>query len=116
MSSRVAYLGAEIRRWRLERGLSQGALGMATGFSRQHVGEVERGAGTTSETFVVLCDQVLRAGGELTALVPAVLYEQAAARHRRQAERRRPPPRARVTLGSEETSRTREVRWRPTST
>jgi transcriptional regulator with XRE-family HTH domain len=116
MSSKVAYLGAGIRTWRLRRRLSQEALGGATGFSRQHVGEVERGQGTVSETFVALCDQVLRAGGELKAMLPGVVCEEAAARHRRQAARR--AVRARLprlrTAGACGTPLTaQEARWRP---
>jgi transcriptional regulator with XRE-family HTH domain len=90
-SSRAAHLGTEIRRWRLRRGFSQAQLAELTEFSRQHVGEVERGVGSVSETFVAICDAVLQAGGELKALLPGVVCEQAWTRHRRQARRRRLP-------------------------
>ncbi len=87
-------------------------LGELTGYSTQHVGAIERGAAAPSEQFVLACEAVLGAGGQLIALLPAVIREQAAARHERQAIRRpsssgprtqpAPAPRASDGVGSRE--------------
>lgn len=105
-SSAQAFLGAELRRLRLERGMVLADLGRCTGFSAQHIGAVERGASPASEQFVTACDAGLGAGGWLAAQFDAVIREQAAVRHQRQARRRAVPTPA-ATDGGDGT----EVDW-----
>jgi tetratricopeptide (TPR) repeat protein len=57
-------------------------------FSRAHVSAVERAQTPVSEQFVASCDEALNADGALLALLPSVIYERAADRHRNQARRR----------------------------
>ncbi len=57
-------------------------------FSAAHLSEVERGRTSVSEQFVAACDEALEAGGALLELLPSVVCERAAKRHRNQARRR----------------------------
>jgi transcriptional regulator with XRE-family HTH domain len=86
-ASALAQLGDRLRRLRQERGLTLMALGDQTGYSWQHLGAVERGQVAPSESVVCACDRALVAGGDLVALFPAVVTEQAAQRHEREAAR-----------------------------
>lgn len=88
-ASHAARLGAEIRARRQAQGLTLKALAARTGFSSQHLSEVERANVPMSEPFVAACDQALDAHGALVALLPAVVYERALKRHDRSTARRR---------------------------
>jgi len=57
-------------------------------FSAAHISEVERGRSAVSEQFVAACDKALEASGALLQLLPSVVCERAAKRHRNQARRR----------------------------
>jgi transcriptional regulator with XRE-family HTH domain len=87
-ASMAAWLGAELRARRQERGLTLKTLGELTGYTYQHVSEVERAKASPSEPFVAACDHALEARGRLLALLPAVINERAVQRHRRAARRR----------------------------
>jgi transcriptional regulator with XRE-family HTH domain len=87
-SSSAAYLGAELRARRQERGLTQRALGDLIGYSLQHVSEVERANAAPTQPFIASCDQALEAQGRLLALLPAVTHERDQQRQERAAARR----------------------------
>src|SRR5262249_5560025 len=89
--SAQAFLGAELRRLRVDRGLRLADLAQRVGYSVQHASAVERGGVAASEQFVVMCDASLDADGHLVRLLDAVVREQATARHSRQAARRAAP-------------------------
>jgi transcriptional regulator with XRE-family HTH domain len=93
VASAQAFLGAELRRLRLERGLVLADLGRRTGYSPQHIGAVERGTSPASEQFVEACDAALAADGVLSSHFTAAVRAQAAARRRRQVARRALPSR-----------------------
>lgn len=65
-------LGAELRRWRVERGLSQAALGALVHHSGAQVGKVEKAERFPSAEFCERADVVLGTGGSLSRLRPAV--------------------------------------------
>jgi transcriptional regulator with XRE-family HTH domain len=103
-ASKAARLGAAIRTRREDRGLTLEEFAELIEFSAAHISEVERGRTPVSEQFVAACDEVLKAGGTLLELLPSVVYERAAKRHRNQALRRRETARSnatRDTLGDE---------------
>ena len=87
-SSALAQLGGLVRCLRGERELTLMSLGKLTGYSWQHLSAVERGEVVPSEAVVVGCESALAAGGQLAALYPAVVREQASHRHGREAARR----------------------------
>ncbi|GIH68780.1 helix-turn-helix domain-containing protein [Sphaerimonospora thailandensis] len=70
-----AQLGAEIRRLRTERGLSQAGLGRLIHCSADLVRRVETTERFPTQDFLVACDRALDAGGLLTALWPALSAE-----------------------------------------
>jgi tetratricopeptide (TPR) repeat protein/DNA-binding XRE family transcriptional regulator len=86
--SAAAALGAELRRLRIDRGLTLGQLGRLVDYSRQHLGAVERGTAVPSEVVVSACDVAVLANGRLVSMLPAVIREQARVRHQRGAARR----------------------------
>jgi transcriptional regulator with XRE-family HTH domain len=86
--SAAAALGAELRRLRIERGLTLGQLGRLVGYSVQHLGAVERGTAVPSELVVSACDAALSANGRLMSMLPAAIREQARVRHQHEAARR----------------------------
>ncbi|HSV65230.1 MAG TPA: helix-turn-helix domain-containing protein [Mycobacteriales bacterium] len=86
--SAVAALGAELRRLRVDRGLTLAQLGRLVGYSWQHLGAVERGTAVPSETVVLACDAAVLANGRLVAMLSAVIREQARVRHQHEAARR----------------------------
>lgn len=88
-ASNAARLGAEIRARRERNGLTLEALARLIQFSPGHLSAVERAQSPVSEQFVAGCDEALEAGGALLALLPSVICERAADRHRNQARRRR---------------------------
>lgn len=71
LSSRHRF-GAELRRWRMERGLTQQALGVRVWHSAESVAKVEKGQRWPSYDFTLRCERVLDAGGALLVLWPAV--------------------------------------------
>ena len=87
-SSALSQLGALVRQLRVERGLTLMALAELTGYSWQHIGAIERGQVAPSEDLITACERALAAGGQLVAMFPAVVREQASVRHRREAARR----------------------------
>ena len=87
-ASSVAALGAELRRLRLDRGLTLGELGRLVGYSWQHLGAVERGSAVPSELVVSACDTAVLANGRLVSMLPAAIREQARVRHQHEAARR----------------------------
>ncbi len=86
----AARFAAELRKRRLERGLTQGVLAAKVGCSSQHVSEVERAKAAASLRFAQACDLALETDRALTALQPAVVLERAAQRERRAAARADP--------------------------
>ncbi|PZS23737.1 MAG: hypothetical protein DLM61_23605 [Pseudonocardiales bacterium] len=87
-SSAVAALGAELRRLRIDRGLTLGQLGRLVGYSWQHLGAVERGTAVPSEVVVTACDAAVLANGRLVSMLPTAIREQARVRHQHEAARR----------------------------
>lgn len=87
-SSAAAALGAELRRLRIDRGLTLEQLGRLVGYSGQHLGAVERGTAVPSEVVVAACDAAVLANGRLASIFPAVIREQARVRHQHEAARR----------------------------
>jgi len=86
-ASHGARLGAELRTHRLEEGLTLQALGDLTGYTPQHVSEVERAKTAPTRPFIAACDRALDAQGALLALLPAVVHERDAQRRERAARR-----------------------------
>ena len=86
--SAAAGLGAELRRLRLDRGLTLGQLGRLVGYSWQHLGAIERGTAVPSELVVAACDTAVLANGQLVSMLPAAIREQARVRHQHEAARR----------------------------
>lgn len=64
----LEVFGAEVRRYRKRAGLTQDRLAEITMFSQSLIGFIERGERTPSRNFARLCDDALRAGGELVRL------------------------------------------------
>jgi transcriptional regulator with XRE-family HTH domain len=87
-ASHAARLGAEIRTYRLERGLTLQALGDLTGYTPQYISEVERAKTPPAQPFVAACDCALEAHGALLALLPAAMRERDREREERAAARR----------------------------
>jgi transcriptional regulator with XRE-family HTH domain len=87
-SSAIAALGAQLRRLRIDRGLTLAQLARLVGYSGQHLGAVERGQAVPSEVVVSACDAAVLANGRLVAMLPAVIREQARIRHQHEAARR----------------------------
>jgi transcriptional regulator with XRE-family HTH domain len=87
-SSSAAFLGAELRARREERGLTQKDLAALVGFSPQHVSEVERAKAWPTHGFIAACDDALEARGQLLKLLPAALNERETGRQERAAARR----------------------------
>jgi transcriptional regulator with XRE-family HTH domain len=68
--------------------LTLGGLAERTGYTSQHISEIELGNGTPSKTFVRVVDDALEANGSIVALYPAVVIEQVLARQKRADSRR----------------------------
>jgi transcriptional regulator with XRE-family HTH domain len=75
--------GAELRRWRLARRLTQRALAQRVWHSQEIVAKVEKGERWPSWDLATRCDSALSTGGQLTALWPAVERERLARDRRR---------------------------------
>jgi hypothetical protein len=80
--------GAELRRWRIERGLTHRALGCLVWHSTESVAKVEKGQRWPSLDFTRRCERVLATGGALTTLWPAVEQQRLASDRRRRLQRR----------------------------
>ncbi|MEX2969882.1 helix-turn-helix domain-containing protein [Streptomyces sp. C184] len=63
--------GAELRRRRIEAGLSLGKLATLICFSKGHLSKIERGVKAPSHDLAQLCDSALNAGGQLSSLISA---------------------------------------------
>jgi transcriptional regulator with XRE-family HTH domain len=70
--------GADLRDWRVQRGLTQHALGERTLYSREFVTKVEQGERWPTADFARRADAVLDTGGVLLARWPAVEAERQA--------------------------------------
>jgi transcriptional regulator with XRE-family HTH domain len=75
--------GAELRRWRLARRLTQRALARLIWHSQEIVAKVEKGERWPSLDLAMRCDVALSTGGELAGLWPAVERERLACDRRR---------------------------------
>lgn len=74
-ASALARFGAEVRRWRLLRGLTQAGLARWVWYSAEAVAKVEKAERWPREDFARRCDRVLEAGGALLRLWPDVERE-----------------------------------------
>ncbi|KOG41985.1 hypothetical protein ADK74_18310 [Streptomyces decoyicus] len=63
--------GAELRRRRIEAGLSLGELATLICFSKGHLSKIERSVKAPSHDLAQLCDSALNAGGHLSSLISA---------------------------------------------
>ncbi|WP_436499583.1 ATP-binding protein [Actinokineospora sp. HUAS TT18] len=72
----AAAFGAELQRWRDQRGLSLAELQKLTTFSRSHLGNVEHGQRQPTEQLAKACDQALETGGALLRMFAALPREQ----------------------------------------
>ncbi len=75
MDSARRLFSDELRRYRHERGLTQGQLGGLINYSGATVGMVEKLQRHPTLAFTELCDQVLDTGGALTRLLPLLSRE-----------------------------------------
>jgi ribosome-binding protein aMBF1 (putative translation factor) len=79
------HFGAELRRWRTERGLTQHELAQMIWHSQEFVAKVEKGERWPTWYLASQCDTALATGGVLARLWPAVERQ-----HRASDRRRRP--------------------------
>lgn len=84
----AAAIGVKLRALRLERDLTQAALGEFVGVTPQHVSEVERARAKATANFIHACDRALEADGALRALLGVALEEASLLASRRSAARR----------------------------
>ena len=75
--------GAELRRWRTERGLTQRELAVLTRYSQEFVSKVEKGERWATWYLATRCDAALRTDGVLAGLWPAVEQQRLASDRRR---------------------------------
>jgi transcriptional regulator with XRE-family HTH domain len=61
-------VGRQLKAWREAAGLRQAELGTAIGYSEEQVSSVERGRRAPKEAFLVRADDVLGAGGKISAM------------------------------------------------
>lgn len=64
-----ATFGGELRRLRQDAGISLGALAERVHYSKGYLSKVENGTSLPNPSLAALCDEVLRTGGALTALL-----------------------------------------------
>ncbi|MGH8905912.1 MAG: helix-turn-helix domain-containing protein [Egibacteraceae bacterium] len=69
------FFGAELRRWRERRGLSQHRLGEQANFDASLIGKVEKAERMPSPALAQACDRVLETEGALARLWPLVDQE-----------------------------------------
>ncbi|MFD7507188.1 helix-turn-helix transcriptional regulator [Streptomyces sp. NPDC059850] len=67
-STGAAFLGAEVRSWRLLRELSQRELGLQANYGQQYVAKVEAGERLASPEFADSCDRVFGTPGSFARL------------------------------------------------
>jgi hypothetical protein len=67
-STGAAFLGAEVRSWRLQRELSQRELGLKANYGQQYVAKVEAGERLASPEFADACDRVFCTPGTFARL------------------------------------------------
>jgi transcriptional regulator with XRE-family HTH domain len=77
--------GAELRRWRTERGLTQRELAVLTRYSQELVSKVEKAERWATWYLATRCDAALRTGGVLTGLWPEVEQQRLASDRRLRA-------------------------------
>jgi len=75
--------GFELRRWRMARGLTQRELAMLIWHSQEFVSKVEKAERWATFFMATRCDAVLRTGGALAELWPAVELQRLASDRRR---------------------------------
>ncbi|MBP2326710.1 transcriptional regulator with XRE-family HTH domain [Kibdelosporangium banguiense] len=63
--------GGELRRWRAKRELSLAGLARLVHYSKGYLSKIENGDKRVTLDLARRCDEVLDAGGQLSALVPA---------------------------------------------
>lgn len=80
--------GAELRRWRMARGMTHRDLTTLVSYSQELVAKVEKGHRWPSHDLAAACDSVLETGGALVRLWPAVEGERLAADRRRRFQSR----------------------------
>ncbi|SDI37046.1 Helix-turn-helix domain-containing protein [Sinosporangium album] len=73
--SLLAFFGAELRKFRMQAGLSQEELAQRIRYSAGLVGFVERAARRPHRDFVTRCDEVLNLDGALLRLWPLITHE-----------------------------------------
>ncbi|MGW8783682.1 nSTAND1 domain-containing NTPase [Streptomyces sp. NPDC055796] len=66
----AAAFPAQLRRLRVQRGLSLADLARRTHYSKGYLSKIETGAKRVTQDVALRCDQVLQAGGALLQLVP----------------------------------------------
>jgi hypothetical protein len=66
--SGAAYLGTEVRAWRVAAGLSQRQLAERANYGQQYVAKVESGERLASESFCASCDQIFDTHGMFARL------------------------------------------------
>ncbi|WP_188187507.1 helix-turn-helix domain-containing protein [Nonomuraea sp. SYSU D8015] len=71
-ASPAARFGADLRKYRLEAGLSQTRLGKDAGYSKSRIGNVERGDEAPTREMIVKLEEVLGLDGELLQHWPAI--------------------------------------------
>src|SRR5438128_46828 len=71
----AAALGARMRELRRAAGLSLAALADGTGGDRRRLGEIESGYAVPTEGLLARIDRILKARGQLTALLDGVIAE-----------------------------------------
>ncbi|MEV8630378.1 helix-turn-helix transcriptional regulator [Streptosporangium sp. NPDC051023] len=74
-ASPLAFFGAEVRRYRAEKGWSQEKLGEQINYSIALVGMIETAKRVPSRDFTARCDEALETGGALTRLWPLLSRE-----------------------------------------
>ncbi|MEU0517280.1 helix-turn-helix transcriptional regulator [Streptosporangium sp. NPDC006007] len=74
-ASPLAFFGAEVRRYRTEKGWSQEKLGEQICYSLAMVGMIETARRVPSRDFTARCDEVLETGGALSRLWPLLSRE-----------------------------------------
>ncbi|WP_431774972.1 helix-turn-helix domain-containing protein [Streptomyces cucumeris] len=67
-STGAAFLGAEVRTWRLQAELSQRELGLKANYGQQYVAKVEAGERLASPEFADACDQIFATPGTFARL------------------------------------------------
>ena len=86
------FFGAELRRWREQRGLSQERLGREVNFDGSLIGKVEKAERMPSRELAEACDRALETDGSLARLWPLVDQERQRADASKAADETMPEP------------------------